>query len=243
MVFRNGGMIQSFVPPSVLLTAHRGRDPDQLSVNSPQCSIIQSKVLGHFAADGIGGVAGSISHAFTEIWAFNHYRRLRLSDTLDMTAAASVLNRNHFYGQRSSAQHFSGYASWGYASVPPCGRHRGGNGPTLALNANSNDLSGYVTVTTGISPAASRNHRHGDLWHRIRNAGEVSLWPANAAASALTGAGQAYIPVGSNTAFTIASGHDGPGGIDALHLGAIHARSKDGNPMSCHGYPALRTRR
>ena len=106
-----------------------------------------------------------------------------------------------------SAQHFSGYARGTYASVPVFAAGSGaGTGPTLAANANSNDLSGYLTVTTGTSPAASATIATGTFGTAYATLAKCVLWPANAAASALTGAGQAYIPVGSNTAFAITAG-------------------------------------
>jgi hypothetical protein len=81
-----------------------------------------------------------------------------------------------------------------------------GTSPTLAANANSNDLSGYLTVTTGTSPAASTTIATGTFGTAYATLAKCVLWPANAAASALTATAKAYIPVGSNTAFTITAG-------------------------------------
>ena len=101
-----------------------------------------------------------------------------------------------------SAQHVSGYASGTYASVPVFTAGSGaGTSPTLAANANSNDLSGYLTVTTGTSPAASATIATGTFGTAYATLAKCVLWPANAAASALSGTAAAYIPVGANTAF------------------------------------------
>ena len=87
-----------------------------------------------------------------------------------------------------------------------CCRNGAGTSPTLAANANSNDLSGYLTVTTGSSPAASATIATGTFGTAYATLAKCVLWPANAAASALSGAAKAYIPVGSNTAFAITVG-------------------------------------
>jgi hypothetical protein len=81
-----------------------------------------------------------------------------------------------------------------------------GTSPTLALNANSNDVSGYLSVTTGSSPAASATVATLTFGVAYATLAKCGLWPANAAASALSGAGKAFVPVGSNTAFAITSG-------------------------------------
>ncbi len=144
----------------------------------------------------------------TESFSFNHYGGCGFPITIDMTAATSVLSpliNSTGHGQRAST---SADMRWGtYASVPTFAAGTGaGTGPTLAANSNSNDLSGYLTVTTGSSPAASATIATGTFGTAYATLAKCSLWPANAAASALSGADQVYVPVGSNTAFTITSG-------------------------------------
>lgn len=63
-----------------------------------------------------------------------------------------------------------------------------------------------MSVTTGSSPAANATVATLTFGTAYATLAKCGLWPANAAATALTGAGNAYIPVSSNTAFTINSG-------------------------------------
>jgi hypothetical protein len=143
----------------------------------------------------------------TESFSFNHFGGCGFPIVIDMTAAASVLEPPTTSTGTSSARHFSGYASGPYASVPTFAAGTGaGASPTVAPNGNNNDLSGYISVTTGSSPAASATVVTGTFGTAYATLAKCSLWPANAAASALSGAAQAYVPVGSNTAFTINSG-------------------------------------
>ena len=81
-----------------------------------------------------------------------------------------------------------------------------GTGPTLAANARNNDVSGYLSVTTGSGPVAGATVATGTFGTAYATLAKCSLWPANAAASALTGAGKVFVPVGSNTGFSITAG-------------------------------------
>ena len=219
MVFRNGGMIQSFVPPNYYFLPTAGATPTQY-VNGAVL-YYQSKcwASGAQQTESVGWL-DQYPTLSTESFSFNHFGGCGFPIVIDMTAAASVLEPQTSSTGTVSAQHFSGYASGTYASVPTFVAGSGaGTSPTLAANANSNDLSGYLTVTTGTSPAASATIATGTFGTAYATLAKCVLWPANAAASALSGAGKAYIPVGSNTAFTINVGRDRPGGEHALYLG------------------------
>jgi hypothetical protein len=206
MVFRNGGMIQSFVPPNYYFLPTAGATPTQY-VNGAVL-YYQSKcwASGAQQTESVGWL-DQYPTLSTESFSFNHYGGCGFPITLDMTAASSVLAPTVNSTATVSAQHFSGYASGTYASTPTFTAGSGaGTSPTLAANANSNDLSGYLTVTTGTSPAASAAIATGTFGTAYATLAKCVLWPANAASSALTGAAKAYIPVGSNTAFAITAG-------------------------------------
>ena len=206
MVFRNGGMIQSFVPPNYYFLPTAGATPTQY-VNGAVL-YYQSKCWSSGAqqTESVGWL-DQYPTLSTESFSFNHYGGCGFPIVIDMTAASSVLEPQTSSTGTSSAQHFSGYASGTYLSAPTFVAGSGaGTSPTLATNANSNDLSGYLTVTTGTSPAASATIATGTFGTAYATLAKCVLWPANAAASALTGAAKAYIPVGSNTAFAITAG-------------------------------------
>ncbi len=199
-VFRNGGTIFSYAPPTVYLTPTGGATSTSYQ-NSPQF-YIQSKCW--TTSQQVESVAWVDIYPTlsTESWALTHIGGCGFPLTLDVTAATSMLG-NIFTGTIVSAQHFSGLTT----SAPSIAAGTGaGTGPTLALNSNSNDLSGYVSVTTGSSPAASATVATLTFGTAYATLAKCGLWPANAAASALSGTGQAYIPVGSNSAFAITSG-------------------------------------
>jgi hypothetical protein len=80
-----------------------------------------------------------------------------------------------------------------------------GTSPTVAPNANNNDLSGYISVTTGSAPAASGTVVTGTFGTAYATLSKCSLWAANAAAQLLGTLGP-YIPVGSAASFAITSG-------------------------------------
>ncbi len=206
MVFRNGGMIQSFVPPNYYFLPTAGATPTQY-VNGAVL-YYQSKCWsgGSQQTESVGWL-DQYPTLSTESFSFNHFGGCGFPITIDMTAATSVLSPLINSTGTVSAQHFSGYATGTYASVPTFAAGTGaGTGATLAANSNSNDLSGFLTVTTGSSPAASATIATGTFGTAYATLAKCSLWPANAAASGLSGASQVYVPVGSNTAFTITSG-------------------------------------
>jgi hypothetical protein len=200
-VFRNGGTIFSYAPPNVYLTPTAGAT-STVYQPSPQF-YVQSKCWA-----GGGQVTESVAWVdiyptlSTESWALTQLGGCGFPLTMDVTAALS-LTANIINGTVISGKHFSGLT----ASAPSAAAGTGaGTSPTLSLNANSNDLSGYLSVTTGSSPAASATVATLTFGTAYATLAKCGLWPANAAASALSGAGQAYVPVGSNTAFTITSG-------------------------------------
>lgn len=200
-VFRNGGTIFSYAPPNVYLTPTAGAT-STVYQPSPQF-YVQSKCWA-----GGGQVTESIAWVdiyptlSTESWALTQLGGCGFPLTMDVTAALSF-TANIINGTVISGKHFSGLT----ASAPTAAAGTGaGTSPTLSLNANSNDLSGYVSVTTGSSPAANATVATLTFGTAYATLAKCGLWPANAAATALTGAGNAYIPVSSNTAFTINSG-------------------------------------
>jgi hypothetical protein len=208
-VLRNGGTIQSFLPPDVYFLPTSGTTPTS-QVNGTVL-YFQSKCRATPSSpeetESIGWL-DLYPTLTTESLAINHTGGCGFPITLDLTAAASVLAPIINSTATVSAQHLSGYAGGAYASVPVFTAGSGaGTSPTLAANANSNDLSGYVTVTTGTSPAASAVIATGTFGTAYATLPKCVLWPANAAASALSGAAAAYIPVpGADTAFAIESG-------------------------------------
>ena len=200
-VFRNGGTIFSYAPPNVYLTPTAGATPTNYQP-SPQF-YVQSKCWA-------GGAQVTESVAWvdiyptlsTESWALTQLGGCGFPLTMDVTAALSF-TANIINGTVISGKHFSGLT----ASAPAAAAGTGaGTSPTLSLNANSNDLSGYLSITTGTAPAASAVVATLTFGTAYATLAKCGLWPANAAAAALSGAAQAYVPVGSNTAFTINSG-------------------------------------
>jgi hypothetical protein len=139
----------------------------------------------------------------TESFSFNHYGGCGFPIVIDLTAAASVLSPQISSSGQVAAQHFSGLSTSAPAAVAGTGA---GTSPTLSLNANSNDLSGYLSVTTGTSPAANATVATLTFGSPYSTLAKCLLSPANAAAAGLNGAGLVFVPVGSNTAFSISSG-------------------------------------
>ena len=198
-VFRNGGTIFSYAPPNVYLTPTGGATPTSYQ-NSPQF-YIQSKCWTTSQQTESVAWVDIYPTLSTESWALTHLGGCGFPLTLDVTAAASMLG-NIFTGTIVSAKHFSGLTSSAPTVVAGTGA---GTGPTVALNSNSNDLSGYLSVTTGSSPAANATVATFTFGTAYATLAKCVLWPANAAASALSGASNPYIPVGSASSFTITS--------------------------------------
>jgi hypothetical protein len=199
-VFRNGGTIFSYAPPNVYLTPTAGATPTSYQP-SPQF-YVQSKCWA-------GGAQVTESVAWvdiyptlsTESWALTQLGGCGFPLTMDVTAALSF-TANIINGTMISGKHFSGLTT----SAPSAAAGSGaGTSPTLSLNANSNDLSGYLSVTTGSSPAAGATVATLTFGTPYATLAKCLLSPANAATAGLSGAGNVYIPVGSATAFTIAS--------------------------------------
>lgn len=200
-VFRNGGTIFSYAPPNVYLTPTAGATPMNYQ-SSPQF-YVQSKCWsgGQQQTESVAWV-DTYPTLSSESWGLTQLGGCGFPLTMDVTAALS-LTANIINGTIISGKHFSGLTS----SAPTVATGAGaGTSPTLSLNANSNDLSGYVSVTTGSSPAANSTVATLTFGTAYSTLAKCVLSPANAAAAALTGAGSVYIPLGSNTAFSISSG-------------------------------------
>ena len=199
-VFRNGGTIFSYAPPNVYLVPTAGATPTSYQP-SPQF-YIQSKCW--TTAEQVESVAWVTIYPTlsSESWALTKLGGCGFPLAVDMTAANSV-QTNVLNGTIISGKHFSGLT----AAAPTVAAGAGaGSGATLSLNANSNDLSGYLSVTTGTSPAASSTVATVSFGTAYATLAKCGLWPANAAAAALSGVGSVYVPVPSTTAFSVSSG-------------------------------------
>ena len=220
-VLRNGGTIQSFLPPDVYFLPTAGTTPTN-QVNGTvlyfQSEVPRDAQLA--GTDGIDRMAESVSDTDHGVTGHQPHRRLRVPDRNRPTAAASMLAPIINSTATVSGQHISGYAGGAYASVPVFTAGTGaGTSPTLAANANSNDLSGYLTVTTGTSPAASAVIATGTFGTAYATLPKCVLWPANAAASALSGTAAAYIPVRRGYCVCDPVRRHGARGQHALYLG------------------------
>jgi hypothetical protein len=83
-----------------------------------------------------------------------------------------------------------------------------GTGPTVSLSGVATDTSGVINVTTGTTPAGSGATIVNVTFAKTfgTNA-KILLTPVNAAAAALTGAAQVFVPfTGSGTGFTLTAG-------------------------------------
>jgi hypothetical protein len=201
MVFRNGGMIQSFVPPNYYFLPTAGATPTTY-VNGAVL-YYQSKCwsAGAQQTESIGWL-DEYPTLSTESFAINKTGGCGFPLTVDLTAAASVTT-NILNATVISGTHFGGLTAAAPTVVAGAGA---GTGPTLTLNGNDTDVSGYVSVTPGASPAASAVIATVTFGAPYATLAKCSLWPANAAATALSGAQKAYVPVPTTTAFLIDSG-------------------------------------
>ena len=206
MVFKNGGMIQSFVPPNYYFLPTAGATPTTY-VNGAVL-YYQSKcwASGAQQTESVGWL-DQYPTLSTESFSFNQFGGCGFPITIDMTKAQSVLEPKTNITGTASAQHFSGYATGAYASAPTAAAGAGaGTGPTIALDAQSSDVSGYVSVTPGSSPAASSGVVTLTFGNAYSTHAKCMLTPANSAAAQLSGAAQPYVPLPSTTAFQINSG-------------------------------------
>ncbi len=200
-VFRNGGTIFSYAPPNVYLTPTAGATPTSFQP-SPQFYVQSKCWLGGSQVTESVAWVDTYPTLTSESWALTQLGGCGFPLTMDVTAALS-LTANIINGTIISGKHFSGLTSSAPTAAPGSGA---GSSPSLTLNSNSNDLSGYVSVTTGSAPAAGATVATVTFGTAYATLAKCMLTPANAAAAALSGTANVYIPVGSNTALSIASG-------------------------------------
>ncbi len=200
-VFRNGGTIFSYAPPNVYLVPTAGATASHYQP-SPQF-YIQSKCW--TTSEQVESMAWVTTYPSlsSESWALTRLGGCGFPLTVDVTAAAAFTANIINAAGTVSGQHLSGLAS----SAPVfAGGTGAGTSPVLAGNANNSDVSGYLSVTAGSGPAAGGTIATGTFGTAYATLAKCSLWPANAAASALSGTAKAFVPVGSNTAFSITAG-------------------------------------
>jgi len=200
-VIRNGGEIQSFAAPNVYLLPTAGATPT---------SFVNSSTFYWQSKCWASGAQQTESIAWLDLYPTLTTESLAITKTggcgfpltLDTTVAASLL-ANIINGTIISGVHFSGLTA-----TPPAiaGGTGAGTSPTVSLNANSNDVSGYISVTPGASPAAGATVATITFGTPYATLAKCMLSPANSAAALLTGPTQVYVPVPTTTAFQINSG-------------------------------------
>jgi hypothetical protein len=199
-VQRNGGTILSFAPPNVYLVSTNGATSTAY-VPSPQF-YFQSKCWTSSQQTESVAWIDTYPTLSTESVALTQLGGCGFPITVDLTVAASVA-ANIINGTIISGKHISGLTASAPTAVAGAGA---GTSPTVALNSNSNDLSGYLNLTTGTAPTANATVATLTFGTAYSTLVKCVLSPANAAASALSGTGNVYVPVGSASAFTLASG-------------------------------------
>jgi Pectate lyase superfamily protein len=209
LVIRNGGQIQSYAPPNFYFLPTAGTTPTSqvpgaVVYYQSKCRATPS---GTEETESVGWY-DTYPTLTTESFAFNHFGGCSFPITLDFTAANSILEPQTTVTGTVSGQHLGGIASGAYASVPTLTAGTGaGTSPTISLNGNSNDVSGYVSVTPGTSPAANAAVVTITFGTAYSTLAKCSLWAANAAANLLQGtAANVFVPVPSTTAFVLTSG-------------------------------------
>jgi hypothetical protein len=201
-VQRNGGTILSFAPPNVYLVSTNGATATSY-VPSPQF-YYQSKcwLSGAQQVESIAWV-DTYPTLSTESFALTNIPGCGFPLTLDVTLAQS-LAANIINGTVISGTHLSGRQT---IAAPTATAGAGaGTSPTVSLNGQSSDVSGYLSVTTGSAPAANATVATITFGTAYSTLAKCMLWPANAAASGIVGAANVYVPVPTTTAFLITSG-------------------------------------
>ncbi len=207
-VVRNGGQIQSYAPPNFYFlptagTTSSSQVPGAVVYYQSKCRVTPSSAE---QTESVGWL-DLYPTLTTESFALNVLPGCSFPIVFDVTAAASVLMNQMTDTSTVSAKHLAGMANGTYASVPTFTAGAGaGTSPTVASNANSNDVSGYVSVTTGSAPSTSAAIVTGTFGTAYSTLAKCIMTPANGAAAALSGASQVFVPVPSTTAFSIDSG-------------------------------------
>jgi hypothetical protein len=82
-----------------------------------------------------------------------------------------------------------------------------GSGTSSAVTlTNATDMSGYIAVQTGTSPAPGAVIVTLTFFQPWQTSPKCSLWPANSATSVLSGGSQPFVPIPTAMAFTINAG-------------------------------------
>ena len=207
-VLRNGGQILSFAPPNQYLLPTAGTTPSSqvngaVEYYQSKCRVTPS---GAEQTESIGWL-DLYPTLTTESLAINQTGGCGFPLTFDVTNASSML-ANIINATIISGKHFSGMST----SVPTVAAGTGaGTSPTLSLNANSNDLSGYLSVATGTSPAAGATVATLTFGTPYSTLAKCLLSPANGRDGSIEwGRGWLMFPWDRITAFTVVVGHAPP---------------------------------
>lgn len=141
-------------------------------------------------------VSVSANHRFEASLNGNPYQVIPLTSTTPATAGDCwVVGSSGFDLQDAGSVDCSGAASHTPTLIADAGA---GTGPTVTLQAGSSDLSGWVNVTTGTTPAASSGVVTIQYGGTYASARKCEVQPSNAAAANF--GGTIYVPQTTTTA-------------------------------------------